>query len=152
MKSRRRGKVFSSASEKVDRPRVLSGPILSNMRLCRLIKIEVAAATTARSILFGLVLLAFFLVLLALVVAAHDFTIGSKFDARLFSVLFNDRFVVLAFFFPADNRSAGGLSICSRLHRGRDIRLTDGFLLVFLSVCLSNSAECQTGAHRHCRN
>ena len=92
-------------------------------------------ARRARSTLF-LVFLAFFFVLFALVVFAHDFAVRINFDARLFAVLLDDGFIVRALLFPADNFPAFGFRLGRFLHCGRNISAADALFFVFLFPCL----------------
>src|SRR5438046_10335573 len=85
-------------------------------------------------------------VLFGFVVSAHDFAVGIHFNAGLFAVLLNNGFIIGAFFFPADNRSAFGLRLGSLLHGLRHIRSADGLLFVFLSGRLCAYAHGQARA------
>src|SRR5438270_1715358 len=92
-----------------------------------------------------LVFLAFFALLFALVVFAHDFAVGIELEAPFFSVLLDHGFVVRALFFPANDFAAFGLGIGSLLHRRRHIRAADA-LFFFFFVSLRDNAESESGA------
>src|SRR5438132_11434840 len=64
-----------------------------------------------------LVFLAFFFVLFALVVFAHDFAVSIDLDAPLFRTFMHDDFVVRALFLPANNFSAVSFRLGSSRHR-----------------------------------
>src|SRR5437870_7404581 len=94
-----------------------------------------------------LVLLAFFFVLFALVVFAHEFAVCVKLEAPLFTILFDDGFIVAALFFPAKDFTALGLCVGSLLRRGGHIRAADA-LLFFFFFRLCDNAEGESGTDR----
>src|SRR5437870_6348834 len=95
-----------------------------------------------------LVFLAFFFVLFALVVFAHDFAVSIDLDAPLFPTFIDDGFVVRALFFPANNFSAFSFRLGGFHHRRRHVRTADGFFFVFLFFCLRDNAEGESGTDR----
>src|SRR6266480_3474616 len=95
-----------------------------------------------------LVFFAFFALLFALVVFAHDFALRVELEPPFFPVLLNDGFIVRALFFPTNDFAAFGLRIGSLLHRGGYVRTVDGFFLLFISVSLRDSTERESGADR----
>src|SRR6266576_2250177 len=95
-----------------------------------------------------LVFLAFFFVLFALVVFAHDFAVSIDLDAPLFPTFIDDGFVVRALFFPANNFSAFSFRLGGFHHHRRHVRTADGFFFVFLFFCLRDNAEGESGTDR----
>src|ERR1700731_2276493 len=95
-----------------------------------------------------LVFLAFFFVLFALVVFAHDFAIRVDLDAPLFAILFDDGLKVRSLFFPANDFAALGLGVGSLLHRGGHISAPGSFFF-FLFVSLRDNAEGESSADRN---
>src|SRR5438874_13239516 len=95
-----------------------------------------------------LILLAFFALLFALVVLAHDFAVSIDLDAPLFPTFIDDGFIVRTLFFPANNFSAFSLRLGGFHHRRRYVRTADGFFFVFLFFCLFDNAEGESGTDR----